>query len=152
MTRLTSRLPEGEANGLDLIAAELIGLPGSKHVGIVIFDCDSVITKYIADPEAPTSVPVARIRRIEIIRSREDLDLCEQMMRRSWQARHKPEEEDPELPLDLQEPDDDLGVMFKEISVDPFLPTVFVVCDECGNAYPEGAESDHFCADHQEDG
>lgn len=60
--KLTGALPK--TNGLDVIADELVAFPHHRHIVVAVVDCDRIIT----DTDTEESVPVARIRRIEVIR------------------------------------------------------------------------------------
>ena len=81
MAKLTSALPKGEANGLSALDRELIDSPSSIHVVIALVDCKKITT----DVDSGDVEPVARIRRIEVIR--EDKDRAAIMLRRALEVR-----------------------------------------------------------------
>lgn len=60
--KITSSLPK--TNGLEAIAGRLVRDPHERHIVIAVIDCARIIT----DTDTDDSVPVARIRRIEVIR------------------------------------------------------------------------------------
>ena len=68
MAKLTSALPKGEANGLSALDRDLIDSPSSIHVVIALVDCKKITT----DVDSGDVEPVARIRRIEVIREDKD--------------------------------------------------------------------------------
>lgn len=60
--RMTGKLPEN--NGLGSIADMLVREPHGKHIVIAVIDC----ARITIDTDTDEAVPVARIRRIEVIR------------------------------------------------------------------------------------
>ena len=102
MAKLTSALPKGEANGLSALDRELIDSPSSIHVVIALVDCKKITT----DVDSGDVEPVARIRRIEVIR--EDKDRAAIMLRRALEVRTGK----TVLPFDLEE---DMRVAFEGI-------------------------------------
>ena len=93
MAKLTAGLPKGEANGLSSLDRELIDSPSTVHVVIALIDCKKITT----DVDSGDVEPVARIRRIEVIR--EDKDRAAMMLRRSLEVRTGK----TVLPFDLEE-------------------------------------------------
>ena len=93
MAKLTAGLPKGEANGLSALDRELIDSPSTVHVVIALIDCKKITT----DVDSGDVEPVARIRRIEVIR--EDKDRAAMMLRRSLEVRTGK----TVLPFDLEE-------------------------------------------------
>lgn len=82
MTKLNPKLPEGEANGLAAIAADLVDEPRKIHMVLMLVDCPETKINNITDEKSPT----ARIRRIEVI-DPDDRVTVEQMMRRALERR-----------------------------------------------------------------
>ena len=93
MTKLSARLPEGDANGLTAINAALVAEPHQIHVVVALVDCKSITT----DHDTGDIRPTARIRRIEPIRG--DKDLIARVMRRAMEERTGL----TVLPFDLEE-------------------------------------------------
>ena len=81
MAKLTSALPKGEANGLAALDRDLIDSPSTVHVVIALVDCKKITT----DMDSGDTEPVARIRRIEVIR--EDKEVAAVMLRRALEVR-----------------------------------------------------------------
>jgi hypothetical protein len=50
-------------NGLDSIADDMVANPHGKHIVVAVIDCVQIVT----DTDTDESIPVARIRRIEVI-------------------------------------------------------------------------------------
>lgn len=61
-TKLAGALPK--SNGLNAIADDLVRAPHGRHIVIAVIDCARIVTNTDTDE----SEPVARIRRIEVIR------------------------------------------------------------------------------------
>jgi hypothetical protein len=106
MTKLTSSLPGGDANGLIAIARQLIDSPHDVHVIVGLVDCKKITT----DNDSGDVVPTARIRRIEVIDG-DDKTLAAKMMRRALETRTGK----TVLPFDLEE---DLRAAFGNIDPD----------------------------------
>ena len=104
MTKLTSALPGGDANGLVAIARELIDNPHEVHVVLALVDCKKVTV----DNDNGETVPTARIRRIEALTDAEDKALSHKMIRRALERRTGA----TVLPFDLEE---DLRAAFGRI-------------------------------------
>jgi hypothetical protein len=103
MTKITSALPGGAANGLTAIARDLIDNPHEVHVVVALVDCKKITT----DNDSGEIVPTARIRRIEVIGG-DDKDLAAKMIRRALEHRTGK----TVLPFDLEE---DLRAAFGNI-------------------------------------
>ena len=95
MTKITSALPGGDANGLTAIARQLIDSPHEVHVVVALVDCKSIKT----DNDSGEVIPTARIRRIEALSDREDMALSQKMLRRALERRTG----QTVLPFDLEE-------------------------------------------------
>lgn len=80
---LAGALPEGEANGLNAIARELVDSPNTVHVVIALVDCSKITTK----TDSGDIVPTARIRRIEAIKDPADGHRLRVLLRREWERR-----------------------------------------------------------------
>jgi hypothetical protein len=63
VTKLTSSLPKGEANGLQHLARALLDNPHDVHVVIALVDCKKIDT----DVDTGDVEPTARIRRVEAV-------------------------------------------------------------------------------------
>jgi hypothetical protein len=92
---VSGRLPDGDGNGLSAIVSELVRDPKKLHVCICILDGKKVTI----DADSGETVPTARIRRIEVILDEEDMQLAENLMRRSLDRRTGREA----LPYDLEQ-------------------------------------------------
>lgn len=82
MTKLSTGLPEGDANGLASIVHDLVAEPHKPHLVIAVLDCKSITT----DADSGATVPTARIRQIEPVGGI-DRDLAVQIMRRALEER-----------------------------------------------------------------
>ena len=102
MAKLNAALPKGEANGLSALDRALIDNPSHVHVVVALVDCKKITT----DVDSGDVEPVARIRRIEVIR--EDKDRAAIMLRRALEVRTGK----TVLPFDLEE---DMRVAFEGI-------------------------------------
>lgn len=100
---LSGALPKGDANGLGPIVRDLIDQPHRFHVVLAILDCSKVTT----NNDTGEVIPVARIRRIEVV-LKDDLHVGEQLMRRSLEKRAGRSV----LPLELE---DEMRLAFRNI-------------------------------------
>lgn len=105
--KLDSRLPDGNRNGLDSAASELVERPDELRVAIVLLDC----RRTVHDHAAGEVIPVVRLRRIEVIRRADDLAASERLMRRALEDRSG----QSVLPLDVE---DELSAAFRQIEVE----------------------------------
>jgi hypothetical protein len=97
---VSGKLPAGDGNGLVAIYRQLIQqalgeVPPALHVCVALVDC----RKLNVDSDTHETVPVARIRRIEVIGRSEDKKVAEDLMRRALDERTGRET----LPYDLDE-------------------------------------------------
>jgi hypothetical protein len=97
---VSGKLPAGDGNGLVAIYRQLIQqalgeIPPALHVCVALVDC----RKLNVDGDTHETVPVARIRRIEVIGRSEDKKVAEDLMRRALDERTGRET----LPYDLDE-------------------------------------------------
>jgi hypothetical protein len=92
--KLGGTLPKGEGDGLSAIAPDLVRDPHRLRVVMAIIDCKKVVT----DHDSGDIIPVARIRRVEVVRG-EDLASAEQLMRRALEKRSG----ETVLPLELED-------------------------------------------------
>jgi hypothetical protein len=99
--KLSSSLPQGEANGLAAIAAGLVNTPETVHVVIALVDCSKITTNV----DSGDVLPTARVRRIEAITDPEDGHRLRQLLRRQYERRTGK----TVLPFDLE---DDLRAAF----------------------------------------
>lgn len=106
MTKLSSALPEGDANGLTAIARALVDEPLRVHAVIALVDCKKTTT----DNDTGATEPTARVRRVEVVASPSDLDVIGKVMRRAMEGRTG----QTVLPMDLE---DELESVFR--LVDP---------------------------------
>jgi len=106
MTKLASKLPKGDGNGLEKIAEALVDQPDVIHAAIVLVDC----SKVTLDTDSGDQEPTARIRRIEVI---DDADkaVVAQMLRRAFERRTGK----TVLPLELE---DDIVAVFGDMEQD----------------------------------
>lgn len=91
---VAGKLPDGSANGLTTIRADLIRHPMECHVVIGIVDCSKITTK----PDTGEIIPTARLRRIEVITGA-DLAAAERLMQRALDSRLGQDQ----LPFDLEQ-------------------------------------------------
>ncbi|HEU4422088.1 MAG TPA: hypothetical protein VFR67_06050 [Pilimelia sp.] len=82
-TKLSSSLPQGEANGLAAIATALAETPETVHVVIALVDCSKITTNV----DNGDVIPTARVRRIEAITDPQDGHRLRQLLRRQWERR-----------------------------------------------------------------
>lgn len=99
--KLSSGLPQGEANGLAAIASELVDMPEKVHVIIALVDC----SKITSNVDSGDVIPTARVRRVEAITDPEDGHRMRQLLRRQYERRTGK----TVLPFDLE---DDLRSAF----------------------------------------
>lgn len=92
--KLGAALPKGEGDGLSAIAPDLVRDPKRLRVVMAIIDCKKVTT----DHDTGDIIPVARIRRIEVVTG-PDLHSAEKLMRRALEKRSG----ETVLPLDLED-------------------------------------------------
>lgn len=116
MTKLSGKLPEGSANGLDRISSELVDQPHKIHVVLALVDCKSLATNV----DSGEVVPTARIRRVEVV-VRDDIGLVDQIMRRALERRTGKQV----LPIELE---DELRAAFD--GVDPHTGEVLNRTDD----------------------
>ena len=83
MTRLSSGLPKGDANGLEAIARALVDNPHERHVVIAVVDCSRITTLTDTDE----AVATVRVRRIERVHPEDRLE-AERLVRRALEFRH----------------------------------------------------------------
>ncbi len=83
MTSIAGKLPDGDGNGLNAVAGELIENPHKVHVAIVLVDCAKITTK----PDTGEVVPTARIRRIEVIGEAGDQYQMRRLLQREFERR-----------------------------------------------------------------
>jgi hypothetical protein len=91
---LAGNLPDGPANGLSAIAADLIDHPHTVRVVVALVDT-AKITEKVDDG---TKVPTVRVRRIEAITDAEDAALLRRLLLREFERRTG----QAVLPLDLE--------------------------------------------------
>ena len=80
--KLNPKLPTGEANGLEAIAAQLVQNPEGKHVVMAIVDCHRITT----DADTGNSEPTARLRRVEVLLP-QDRNVAQDLMQRALEHR-----------------------------------------------------------------
>lgn len=102
---LSSRLPQGDANGIGPIIKDLISEPETVHALIVLVDCKKITT----DVDSGETVPIMRIRRIEAIR-KADIAEAQRLIRRAWEERSG----DTVLPMEME---DDIEALFKQVNM-----------------------------------
>lgn len=80
---VAGKLPTDGGNGLEVIALEMAKDPLRKRVAVVLFDAPTKTT----DAEQNIDTVKVRIRRIEVVRDRDDLNLVHEMLVRLSEAR-----------------------------------------------------------------
>jgi len=83
MTKILSKLPDGDSNGLPVIARALVETPHESHVIIAVIKTKTFTT----DVDTNERVANARIERVEVVLPA-DLPAAEQLLRRSVERRH----------------------------------------------------------------
>lgn len=101
--KIGGQLPKGEGDGLSHIAGDLIRDPHRFRVVMAVIDVKKVTTDF----DSGDVIPVARIRRIEVVQG-DDLHTAEQLMRRALEKRS----DRTVLPLDLEE---EIWTAFRDI-------------------------------------
>lgn len=96
-------LPKGDANGVSAITHALVEQPHRYHVLLCLVDCSKVTT----DLDSGETVPLARIRRAEVVTA-EDLKTAEQLIRRSLERRSG----STVLPLEIE---DEISAAFAQV-------------------------------------
>jgi hypothetical protein len=102
--KIGGQLPKGEGDGLSVIAGDLIRDPHRLRVIMCIIDTRKVTTDF----DSGDVIPVARIRRVEVVGG-EDLSVAQQLMRRALEKRS----DKTVLPLDLE---DEMELAFRDIN------------------------------------
>lgn len=92
--KMSSSLPNGDANGIGPIIQELVQQPHRYHVLLAIVDCSKITT----NNDTGEIVPTARVRRVEVVLPA-DLKAAEKLMRRSLEKRSGRQV----LPMDLED-------------------------------------------------
>lgn len=108
--KLTSKLPEGDSNGLNVAGPAMVAKPRQVHVVLALVDC----SKVEEDTDTGAREPTARIRRIEVLLEK-DKKQAEKLLRRALDRRLGK----TQLPLELE---DELTQLFDEITdleIDP---------------------------------
>jgi hypothetical protein len=100
---ISGALPKGDANGLGVIATDLVTDPHRFKVVMMIVDCKRVTS----DNDTGETIPTARIRRAEAVLP-QDLAAAEQLMRRALESRTGR----VVLPLDME---DEMRLAFGQI-------------------------------------
>ena len=80
---LAAALPAGEANGLAVIADQLVAHPSLPHVVVAIVDTKSVRTNV----DDGTQVATVRVRRIEVIADPADREHLRRLLMREFERR-----------------------------------------------------------------
>lgn len=91
---LSGALPAGEANGLAAIARELVEHPTRRHVIVAVIDTVKVTTRV----DDATRQATVRVRRVEVIRDRDDREHLQRLLQREFERRTG----QTVLPLDLE--------------------------------------------------
>lgn len=103
MTKLSSTLPGGDHNGLNVLAHALITDPHKTAIIVAVVDCKSITI----DTDTGDKVATVRLRRIEPI-DPEDTETAQRLLARGLERRTG----SAMLPMDLE---DDLSAMFKNL-------------------------------------
>ena len=105
MTKLSSSLPKGDANGLGALARHLIEDPACGRIIIAVVDCKSITT----DMDTGDIQPTARIRHVEWVQ--QDENVVRRLLTRAMEERTGK----AVLPFVLEE---DLRVTFSRIDAE----------------------------------
>jgi hypothetical protein len=101
--KIGGTLPKGDGDGLSHLAGDMVRDPHRFRVVMAVIDVKKVTTDF----DTGDIIPVARIRRIEVIQG-SDLTAAEQLMRRASEKRS----DRTVLPLDLE---DEISSAFRDI-------------------------------------
>ena len=104
MTKLSSALPKGDADGLGPLARHLIEEPSTGRIVIAVVDCKSITT----DMDSGDVQPTARIRHIEWVQ--QDEEVVRRLLVRAMEERTGK----TVLPFILEE---DLRVTFADVDL-----------------------------------
>jgi hypothetical protein len=96
--KMKATLPAGDGNGLTAIIHDMTANPQDYRVVIAIVDTYGV--NHLTD--TAEQIPTIRVRRIEAITDRADMDLADTLMRRAMQRRNLGGEQE-ELPFDIEQ-------------------------------------------------
>lgn len=123
---VSGKLPSGDGNGLVAIAQALIDAalgnsPPRIHIAVALVDC----AKLTVNADTHELVPVARIRRIEVINGEEDREVLRRLMSRALDARTGREA----LPYNLE---DELRSIINEGAVAEAQAELSAADDPCG--------------------
>lgn len=129
VTKLSSRLPDGNTNGLPALAPRLVSDPHMVHVAVVLLDCQKTTLDY----DTGETIPTARVRAIEPITGI-DRDLAAQMMRRAVESRTG----QTVLPIELE---DELSAVFENLGP----------ASEAGDDAPDGVDPETGEIDQADD-
>ena len=81
--KLNAKLPDDDGNGLTGIANELVNTPRKTHVVVMTVDSGSIEV----DTDTGAKTAKARIRRVEVISDRRDIDIIRQILVRRFEQR-----------------------------------------------------------------
>lgn len=81
--RLSSRLPKGDANGLDPIVRTLLDEPERVQVVVALVDCQ----KITEDIDSGDRIVTIRVRRIEGVADKGDREVLRNLLLREYERR-----------------------------------------------------------------
>jgi hypothetical protein len=81
--KLTSTLPQGEANGLRAAVDQFLDDPAGARIGIVVFDTKGTAENF----DEQTVTATVRLRRVEIIGDTDDAQAAKRLMMRAHEQR-----------------------------------------------------------------
>lgn len=126
--KIASKLPEGDRNGLTVVARAMVDDPHATHVVLAVLDCSRLTT----DTDTGDVIPTARIRRVEVLLA-DDKQPAEQLMRRAMDARMG----GTVLPLELE---DELTSLFGSgVQLDPATGELSIGDEDSGPGNGETA-------------
>jgi DNA segregation ATPase FtsK/SpoIIIE-like protein len=108
MTKFTGRLPDGDSNGLHVLAQRLIEQPGEHHVIIAVVKTKTITT----DTETGDEEATVRFVRLEAVlpdAATDDLETAERLMHRAALRRHGGQQS---LPIEVE---DEISALFKGV-------------------------------------
>lgn len=82
MTKLSSSLPNSDANGLDSLNTEMVRQPSDQHIVIAVLDCKTITT----DTDTGFEIATARILRVEPL-SGPEAEQAEQLLQDAMERR-----------------------------------------------------------------
>jgi hypothetical protein len=95
--KMKAALPKGDGDGLTAIEADILADPEKFRVIIAIVDCEQSTRK----TDTGENIATVRVRRVEAVTDRADMDTAERLMRKAATRRNVGDQ--GELPFDFEE-------------------------------------------------